>query len=155
MEGTFTINGKQLEMAFDSDATLMSVLRDNGYTEVKEGCAEGECGSCVVLLDGKPVNSCQVFAATAEGKKITTVKGIGDVHNPHPIQRAFEEAGAIQCGFCTPGMVLAVYAILRDNPSPSDEDIKRGIDGNLCRCTGYVKIVEAVKLAAERMSQDA
>jgi aerobic-type carbon monoxide dehydrogenase small subunit (CoxS/CutS family) len=154
MEATFRINGKDRTISFGSRSTLLEVLRAHGYTEVKEGCREGQCGSCVVFLNGKLVNSCQVLAASAAGKDILTVKGIGDVHSPHPIQRAFAETGAIQCGFCTPGMILAAYALLSKNPDPDEGTIKRALDGNLCRCTGYVKIVEAVRLAARRMREN-
>jgi aerobic-type carbon monoxide dehydrogenase small subunit (CoxS/CutS family) len=151
MNGNFTINGAKESCRFSGAATLLRVLRDLGHTEVKEGCGEGQCGACLVLLDGRLVNSCQVLAGSALGCSITTVKGIGTVSDPHPIQKAFVDAGAVQCGFCTPGMVLAAYSLLRDYPDPSPEQIKRGLDGNLCRCTGYVKIIEAVTLAARRM----
>ncbi|MCD6418316.1 (2Fe-2S)-binding protein [bacterium] len=153
MTGEFLINGERKTFSFSSRATLLKVLRENGYTEVKEGCGEGECGACVVLLDGKLVNSCQVLAATAIGSQITTVRGLGDIHNPHPIQRAFVDAGAVQCGFCTPGMILATYSLFQKNPSPTNEEILKNLDGNLCRCTGYVKIIDAVKLAQKRMSE--
>ncbi len=154
MEGNSTINGKSMRFLFHSDATLLSVLRENGYIEVKEGCREGQCGACVILLDGKLVNSCQVLAATAMDREILTVRGLGDVHSPHPIQSAFVESGAVQCGYCTPGMILATYCLLIRNPHSQEEDIKRALDGNLCRCTGYVKIIEAVKLAAARMAKN-
>ena len=155
MTGTFCVNGTQLRITLRGDEVLLDVLRDLGYTEVKEGCREGACGSCLVLLEGVLVNSCQVLAASALGKEITTVKGLGTFHKPHPIQEAFVEAGAVQCGFCTPGMVLAAYALLKESPRPTEEQIRHALDGNLCRCTGYVKIIEAVKLAAERMAADA
>ncbi len=151
MRGNFTVNGKKCQFEFQADERLLISLRNNGYTEVKNGCMEGECGACLILLDGKPVNSCQVFTASAVGKDIKTVKGIGSLHQPHVIQEAFVEAGAVQCGFCTPGMVLATYSLLQNNPNPTEAEIKSALDGNLCRCTGYVKIIEAVKLAAERL----
>jgi len=151
MRGNFTVNGKKCQFEFQADERLLISLRNNGYTEVKNGCMEGECGACLILLDGKPVNSCQVFTASAVGKDIKTVKGIGSLHQPHVIQEAFVEAGAVQCGFCTPGMVLATYSFLQNNPNPTEAEIKSALDGNLCRCTGYVKIIEAVKLAAERL----
>ena len=154
MKGSFTINGRKITLSFSSKATLLSVLRENGFTEVKKGCGEGQCGSCVVLLDEKLVNSCQVLAASAIERNITTVRGLGDIHSPHPIQAAFVHTGAVQCGFCTPGMILASYNLLRSNPDPQEEEIKRALDGNLCRCTGYVKIIEAVKLAAKRMQMN-
>ncbi|MBN2325068.1 MAG: (2Fe-2S)-binding protein [Spirochaetes bacterium] len=154
MKKTFTVNGEEHTFIFEPHETLLSVLRKNGFTEVKSGCGEGECGACLLLLDGRLVNSCQVFAATAAGKKITTVKGIGTIHDPHPVQEAFCDTGAVQCGFCTPGMVLAAFYLLGRNPDPSEEEIKTALDGNLCRCTGYTKIIEAVRLASKRMSGD-
>jgi aerobic-type carbon monoxide dehydrogenase small subunit (CoxS/CutS family) len=153
MEGSFRINGKNIKIDFSSRATLLQVLRDNGYHEVKEGCAEGQCGACLVLLDGRLVNSCQVFAATAVNREITTAQGLGTMHAPHPIQEALVEAGAVQCGFCTPGMVMAAWYLLRMNPDPSEKEIRRALDGNLCRCTGYTKIIAGIRLAAERMRQ--
>ncbi len=154
MEAVLKVNGKAVKVEYNFDEHLLYTLRKYGFTEVKNGCEEGECGACLVLLNGKPVNSCQVFTATAINDEITTVKGIGSLHNPHVIQDCFVETGAVQCGFCTPGMVLASYALLRDNPNPTEEEIKRALSGNLCRCTGYVKIVEAVKLAAEKMNKN-
>ncbi len=151
MKGHFIVNGRETSVRFSPDAVLLDVLRQCGHTEVKEGCKTGECGACTVLLDGEPVNSCRVMAAAVIGRNITTVKGIGTIHEPHPLQRAFADAGAVQCGFCTPGMLLASYALLREKPDPTDEEIRTALDGNLCRCTGYVKIIQAVKLAAERM----
>jgi len=152
MTGTLRINGKELQASFRGDVLLLDLLRNLGFTEVKEGCREGACGSCLVLLDGVLVNSCQVLAASALGREITTVKGLGSFHQPHPIQEAFVEAGAVQCGFCTPGMVLAAFALLKKIPKPEEAEIRHALDGNLCRCTGYVKIIEAVKVAAERMA---
>ena len=151
MTGSLHINGTELQTSFRGDELLLDVLRNLGCTEVKEGCKEGACGSCLVLLDGVLVNSCQVLAASALGREITTVKGLGTFHKPHPIQEAFVEAGAVQCGFCTPGMVLAAFALLKKNPKPKETEIRHALDGNLCRCTGYVKIIGAVKMAAERM----
>jgi aerobic-type carbon monoxide dehydrogenase small subunit (CoxS/CutS family) len=151
MKGVFTVNGESVEACFHTDETLLRVLRSHGHTEVKEGCNEGQCGACVVLMDGKLVNSCQVLAATARDAEIVTIRALGNLHEPHPIQRAFVDAGAVQCGFCTPGMVLAAYALLQQNSDPSEMEIREALDGNLCRCTGYVKIVEAVDLAARRM----
>jgi len=155
MIGDFIINGLDYEVDFPSDITLAELLRETGFTEVKEGCKSGECGSCVVLLDGELVNSCQVLAGSALGAEILTVKGIGTLHKPHPIQTALVETGAVQCGFCTPGIVLATFALLSENPKPSKAEIKRALDGNICRCTGYEKIIEGVELAAERMREDA
>ncbi len=153
MTASFNINGRTRETTLRGDELLLDVLRALGHTEVKEGCREAACGSCLVLLDGVLVNSCQVLAASAVGGEITTVKGLGTVHDPHPIQEAFVEAAAVQCGFCTPGMVLAAYALLKRNFHPGEEEIRKALDGNLCRCTGYVKIIEAVKLAADRMAR--
>ena len=154
MEGEFIVNGKNRRLQFAVRAALLSVLRENGYTEIKQGCAEGECGACLVMLGGNLVNACQVYAAAALETEIVTVKGLGTVHQPHPIELAFVNTGAVQCGFCTPGMVMATYALLSDKPNPSDQEIKEGLDGNLCRCTGYAKIIQAVKLAAEEMRRD-
>lgn len=151
MKGKYRINGEIKTFEFNETATLLEILRNNGYQEVKNGCSQGNCGSCAVLLDGVLVNSCQVLAASVMSRDITTVKGLGSVHQPHQIQKAFSDAGAIQCGFCTPGMVLATYALLSRNPDPSDEEIRQALDGNICRCTGYVKIFEAVRIAAKRM----
>ncbi len=154
MRGKFIVNGTEKEFEFAPTDRLVDVLRRNGHTEVKKGCDEGECGACVILLDGILVNSCQVLAGSAVGREITTVKGIGTLHQPHPIQQALVDAGAVQCGFCTPGMVLATYYLLSRNPNPTDEEIKEALSGNLCRCTGYVKIIEGVKLAVRRMQGD-
>jgi aerobic-type carbon monoxide dehydrogenase small subunit (CoxS/CutS family) len=151
MEARVEINGTQRTLSFAGDALLLDVLRNAGYTEVKEGCREGACGSCLVLLDGVLVNSCQVLAGSVDGRKLTTVRGVGTFQVPHPIQEAFVEAGAVHCGFCTPGLVLAAYALLRETPQPDEAQIGRALDGNLCRCTGSVKVVEAVRLAARRM----
>jgi len=148
--GNFIINGEKKEISYHSSDLLLTLLRDNGFTEVKEGCGQGDCGACLVLLAGKAVNSCQVLAASAVDMEITTVKGLGTIHEPHIIQRAFVEAGAVQCGFCTPGMIIAAYALLKKNPTPNEKEIKEGLDGNLCRCTGYEKIIDAVKLALKK-----
>ena len=154
MKGTFFINGRKEEWSFAPDAVLLDVLRENGRTEVHRGCGEGACGSCAVVLDGALVNSCQVFTASAQEKEILTVAGIGSIHSPHPLQSAFVETGAVQCGFCTPAMILAAYCLLKKIPNPTDDEIRRALDGNSCRCTGYVKIIEAVRLAARRMSSN-
>lgn len=148
------INGEEISSYTGSNETLLNFLRRIGYKDVKCGCEEGACGSCLVLLDGKAVNSCQVFAASCIDAKIITSNGLGTANNPHPIQKAFVDAGAVQCGFCTPGMVIATYELLSKNPDPSEEDIKIALSGNLCRCTGYVKIIEAVKLAAKYMKDN-
>jgi aerobic-type carbon monoxide dehydrogenase small subunit (CoxS/CutS family) len=153
MTGTIIVNGTRMPVEFDPTDTLLKVLRDNGHTEVKQGCSSGECGTCIVLLDDLLVNSCQVFAATALEKKVTTSLGLGN-GGPHTIHQAFADAGAVQCGFCTPGMVMATYSLLRESPDPTDEEIREGLVGNLCRCTGYVKIFDAVRLAAKRMQEN-
>ena len=151
-KGIFSVNSRREEWIYDDDALLLDTIRTAGHTEVHRGCREGGCGCCAVLLDGVIVNSCQVFTASAEGREILTVAGLGTIHKPHPLQQAFVDTGAVQCGFCTPAMILASYALLQKNPNPSDEDIRRGLDGNSCRCTGYVKIIEAVRLAARRVA---
>lgn len=151
MKGTFYINNKKIELEFSSSEKLLDTLRSNSFTEVKDGCKTGNCGACIVLLDEKPVNSCQVYTASVVERHITTVKGLGSIHSPHLIQKAFVDAAAVQCGFCTPGMILSAYGLLSKNPSPDKEQIKEALDGNLCRCTGYAKIIEAVQLAAARM----
>jgi aerobic-type carbon monoxide dehydrogenase small subunit (CoxS/CutS family) len=150
MQGRFRVNGKEALWTFEAGATLLDVLRENGVTEVKEGCREGHCGCCAVLLEGVLVDSCQVFAATAMEREITTSRGLGNLRAPSAVQQSFVDAGAVQCGFCTPGMVLATHALLEEHPEPTEEEIAAGLDGNLCRCTGYVKIAEAVRLASER-----
>ncbi|HDR05191.1 MAG TPA: (2Fe-2S)-binding protein [Candidatus Marinimicrobia bacterium] len=154
MEGNILINGREIKLQFAPDDSLLDTLRNHGFSELKFGCKEGECGACIILLDGKPVNSCQIFTASILNRKITTVKGVGDLHEPHLIQKAFVESGAIQCGYCTPGMVLSAYSLLLENPSPTEAEIKKALDGNLCRCTGYVKIIEGVQLAASWLRSD-
>ena len=126
-------------------ATLLDVLRDElELTGTKRGCGEGECGSCSLLLDGKVVNSCLVLALECEGSQVITIEGLRQNGKLHPIQQAFVDHGAVQCGFCTPGMTMAGYALLEENPSPTESEVKRGLEGNLCRCTGYRKIIDAV-----------
>jgi len=147
-----TVNGEPREVAVEPRRTLAEMLRlDLGLTGTKIGCAIGDCGACTVLLDGVPVFSCLVLAVEAEGRDVLTIEGVADGASLHPIQQAFVEAGAIQCGFCTPGMVLNTLALLRDTPNPTEEQIRRALSGSLCRCTGYQKIVEAVQQAAEIM----
>ncbi len=153
MNGTITVNGTEMKIDFDPIDTLLDVLRNNGHTEVKRGCSKGECGTCLILLDDLLVNSCQVFAATALGKRVTTSTGLNEDGRPHTIHEAFADAGAVQCGFCTPGMVMATHSLLRESPDPTEEEIRAGLVGNLCRCTGYVKIIDAVKLASKRMRE--
>jgi carbon-monoxide dehydrogenase small subunit len=152
MKIQLTVNGKRTEVEVDAETRLLDLLRESLHlTGTKEGCGEGECGACTVLLDGRAVNSCLVPAAQAEGAEILTIEGLAPGSTLHPIQRAFVEQGAVQCGFCTPGFILSTYALLQANPTPSDEQILTALEGNLCRCTGYGKIVEAVHRAAELM----
>jgi len=144
----FTLNGERREIQAPAHRTLLHVLRDDlGAVEVKEGCGEGVCGTCTVLLDGEPVSSCLVLAGRAAGRDIMTLRGLGDGDAPHPLQEAFVTHGAAQCGFCTPGMILTAYAFLQENPQASRSEIRRAIAGNLCRCTGYTKIVDAIAAA--------
>lgn len=153
MEIVLTINGTEKRVDARPAETLLDLLRRLGYTSVKFGCGEGACGSCTVIMDGRPVNSCLVLAVTADGREILTVDGLGTRQHPHPLQTAFVEAGAVQCGYCTPGMILSSWALLQKTPDPSEGEIRLALDGNYCRCTGYVQIVEAVKLAAGRMKK--
>jgi carbon-monoxide dehydrogenase small subunit len=143
------VNGKPCEGAAYAGESLLHFLRTKlGFTEVKEGCSKGDCGTCTIIMDGKAVNACIVFALQAEGSEILTIRGLEEQGRLHPLQRAFVEHGAVQCGFCTPGMILAAKALLDRNPHPTREEIKLGISGNLCRCTGYQKIVEAIEAAS-------
>ena len=145
MTMTCEINGSESVFHIHPGDRLLDVLRHAGFISVKEGCGDGNCGACVILLDGRPVNSCLVPAARVEGCAITTVEGIGTPDNPHPLQESYADHGAVQCGFCTPGSILSSYALLRDNPHPTENEIKRALDGNACRCTGYVKKLAAVR----------
>ena len=152
-EITLFVNEREYQLAVESDALLVDVLRDQvGLTGTKKGCSTGDCGACTVIIDGKAVTSCLVLAVAAEGKSITTIEGLEKDGKLHPVQQAFIENGAIQCGFCTPGMILTAKALLDFNPNPSEAEIRAGIAGNLCRCTGYVKIVEAIQAAAKAMN---
>ena len=146
-----TVNGEPSELAVEPWRTLLDVLRDDlGLTGVKKGCDRGDCGACTVLFDGKPVTSCMMLAVQAADHEIVTIEGLTHLTGAlHPLQQAFIDHGAIQCGFCTPGMILAAAALLEENPHPSAEEVREAIAGNLCRCTGYVKIVDAVLAAAE------
>ena len=148
-----TVNGAIYEATTDVRQSLLSFLRDDlALTGTKEACAEGECGACSIILDGRLVASCLIFAAEAHGKTITTIEGLARNGEPHPLQKAFVEFGAVQCGFCIPGMIVAAKYLLDHNPRPSEEEIRHGISGNLCRCTGYQKIVQAIQDAAELMA---
>ncbi len=150
-----TVNKKTVETEIEPFARLLDVLRDDfGFTGVKEGCGIGECGACTILMNGKKVNSCMILAAQAQGAEILTIEGVENADGSmHPVQEAFLEKGAVQCGFCTPGMVISSYHLLNENPDPSDQDIKEAISGNLCRCTGYKQIINAVHMAADNMKK--
>lgn len=155
MKIRFTVNGRKVDREVTADSRLLDLLRDDLHlTGTKEGCGEGECGACTVLIDGKAVNSCLVLAPQADGKDILTVEGLAKGDKLHPIQRAFVEKGAVQCGFCTPGFIMSTYALLKESPNPSNEEILTALEGNLCRCTGYTKIIEAVHYAAELMQEE-
>jgi len=148
----FTVNGKPYEIILESHMTLLEVLRNKtGHTGAKHGCGTGSCGACTVLIDGKPVLSCLTLAATVRNKNIETIEGLAEGNTLHPIQQAFVDYGATQCGFCTPGMILSTKALLENNPHPTKEDVKEALSGNLCRCTGYVKVIDAVLATAEAM----
>jgi carbon-monoxide dehydrogenase small subunit len=151
MKINLTVNGRRTTVETRPDATLVEALRDGlGLTGTKVGCGHGECGACTVLLDGEPVNSCLVFAAQCEGRDVVTIEGLAESGDLDRIRDAFVEAGAVQCGYCTPGMAVSIHALLLSNPRPTREEIVEAISGNLCRCTGYVKIIEAASKAADR-----
>ncbi len=142
---TLNVNGEEFEFLTEVHRTLLEVLREDlGLTGTKRGCDLGTCGACTVLIEGKPYLSCLTLAADVQGKKIVTIEGLAQDGEPHPLQKAFVQKGAIQCGFCTPGMILMAKAFLDENPNPSEEEVKQAISGNICRCTGYTKIVEAI-----------
>lgn len=142
------VNGKKHSLEVEEDMRLIDLLREKlGLTGVKEGCSEGECGACTVIMDGEVVNSCLVMAFQAHESNIITIEGLDGEGSLHPLQQAFIDAGAVQCGYCTPGMILSAKALLDKNPNPTEEEIREGISGNLCRCTGYNKIVEAINRA--------
>lgn len=150
-----TINGQKYELEVDYELRLIDLLRDElGLTGTKEGCGKGECGTCTVIMDGKTVNSCLVLAFQADGREILTIEGMGTHSNLHPIQEAFIRNGAVQCGYCIPGMVLSTKALLEKYAHPTENQIRRGISGNLCRCTGYQKIVDAIQDAAQVLGGD-
>ena len=150
------VNGVTYEEEIDHRRTLLEVLRENfGLLGTHKGCDEGQCGACTIVVDGQAVNSCLVLAASVQGKKITTIEGLAQGEKLHPIQEAFVETGAIQCGFCSPGMIMVTKAFLDKNSNPTVEEAKKAISGNLCRCTGYFQIVEAVMKAAEKMRKEA
>jgi aerobic carbon-monoxide dehydrogenase small subunit len=146
-----TVNGRRHEMSLPAHRTLLEVLRDLGYAEVKCGCEKGDCGACAVLLDGEAVDACVTLAWQADAAQVTTVRGLAKPGEEHPLHTAFIQTGAVQCGYCIPGMIIAAKALLDDHPDPTDEEIRRGLSGNLCRCTGYVQIFAAVRDAAAAM----
>lgn len=149
-----TVNGAFYRVETEANKSLLDLLRDDlGLTGVKDACGQvGECGACSVLLDGKLVNSCLVLVGQADGRAVMTIEGLANQTSLHPVQRAFIEAGAVQCGFCTPGAILAAYDLLQHNPHPTDEHIREALSGNLCRCTGYTRMIEAVHKAEEELS---
>ena len=154
MKITLTVNGRRRELEIAAGETLLEVLRYAGYKSVKKGCGSGDCGACAVLLDGRAINSCLCLAAKADGREVVTVEGLAKEQKLHALQEAFLEQGAVQCGYCTPGMLIAAADLLSHTPEPSEEEIRQAISGNLCRCTGYVKEIEAIKVAAGRMRED-
>jgi carbon-monoxide dehydrogenase small subunit len=148
-EATIEVNGSPVTVLIEPGRSLLTVLREDlGLTGAKEGCNDSECGACMVLLDGQPVNSCSYLALQADGRRVTTVEGLGEADALAPLQRAFLARGGVQCGFCTPGMLVSATALLARDPDPSEEDIRVALAGNLCRCTGYAGIVAAVQSAA-------
>ncbi len=148
----FTVNGKKHELQLEPNQTLLHVLREKlGVVDVKNGCEKGDCGACTVLMNGKPVNSCLVLAWQAEGAEIITDTGLGTLDHPHPIQVAFADLEAAQCGYCSPGMILSAKALLDEKPHPTEAEIREAISGNLCRCTGYGQIIRAIQAAAEML----
>ncbi len=150
---TLNVNGVPYPVALEPHRTLVNVIRNEvGLTGTKEGCDDCECGACMVLVDGRPVNSCSYLAVQADGREVTTVEGLGSAADPHPLQRNIVAEGGVQCGFCTPGMLISATALLSENPQPSEEEIRIALGGNLCRCTGYQKIVKAVQRTADELS---
>lgn len=148
---TVTVNGAQERLDVPSNMTLLQMLREKlALTGTKNGCEAGECGACTVLVDGEPVNSCMMLAVEADGHDIVTVEGLAPEGQLSPLQQAFVEHNAVQCGFCTPGMLMSAHALLKRNPDPTEQEIKEALVGNLCRCTGYVRIVDAIQAAAAK-----
>ncbi len=147
------INGRHHRVFLNPNVTLLEALRDLGYTDVKNGCEKGDCGACAVLLDGQAVNSCLTLAWQADGATVVTAAGLGTAQHPHPLQEAFADTGAIQCGYCTPGLIVSAAALLNRNPEPGEAEIREALSGNLCRCTGYGQIVQAVQAAAEELAR--
>jgi aerobic-type carbon monoxide dehydrogenase small subunit (CoxS/CutS family) len=172
---TLQVNGRTHQLALAPNVTLLQALRDLGYTDVKNGCEKGDCGACTVMVAnehhredarpqdsesgevkivrGKVVNSCLMLAWLVEGQRVLTVAGLGTAEHPHPLQKAFVDFGAVQCGYCIPGMIMSAKALLDEHPQPTDEEIREAISGNLCRCTGYIRAFEAIRAAAEEMNR--
>jgi aerobic carbon-monoxide dehydrogenase small subunit len=145
-----TVNGVEERLSVPSNMTLLQMLREElALTGTKNGCEAGECGACTVLVDGEPVNSCMMLAVEADGREVVTVEGLATDDGLSPLQEAFVEHNAVQCGFCTPGMLISAYALLARNPHPGEDEIKQALVGNLCRCTGYVRIIDAIQAVAE------
>lgn len=154
VEITCTVNGRQENLRVEPTEILADSLRLRlGLTGTKKACGTGDCGACTVLVDGEALRSCILLTASMQGKNIVTIEGLGTPADPHPVQEAFIKAGGIQCGFCTPGMILTIKALLDKNPDPAKEEIREALSGNLCRCTGYTKILDAVRLAAARTAK--
>lgn len=152
---TLTVNGLQHQLKVESGERLLDVLRERlGLIGTKEGCGSGDCGACTVIMDDRPVTACMVLAVAADGAHIRTIEGMEKDGQLHPLQQVFIDQGAVQCGFCTPGMIMAADALLTQNPAPGTEEIKQALAGNMCRCTGYTRIIAAVETAAQRMRND-
>ncbi len=150
----FTFNGNSMNMVIEDHWTLLHLIREElGYTGTKEGCGIGECGACTVVVDGKAVNACLMFAAQLDGRHVLTVEGLSSGNTLHPIQQSFSEHHAVQCGFCTPGILMSTHALLEENPQPKRDEIVKAVSGNLCRCTGYQSIIGAIGAAANRLSK--
>jgi carbon-monoxide dehydrogenase small subunit len=145
------VNGRQVKVTVPAHRTLLEALRDAGFVDVKRGCEKGDCGACAVLIDGVAIDSCLTLAWTVEGNEIVTAAGLGTSEAPHPLQQKFIENGAVQCGYCTPGLIVAAQSLLNIEPDPDEDDLRHGLSGNLCRCTGYTKVFEAVQQAAADM----
>jgi len=154
MDIQLTINEQPVQLTIEPGELLLDALRDAGYLGTKRGCETGTCGSCVVLLDGLPHYSCLLFTASVQGRSLTTIESMGTPTDPHPILEAFAREGAVQCGYCVPGMALSTKALLDETPSPTEEEVKRALDGHLCRCTGYVKQIKAVLRAAQILNKE-
>ena len=155
MDIRLTVNGSQHALSVPPETTLLGLLRNQlGHTGAKLGCDVGDCGACTVIVDGKPVNACLMLAGQADGREILTIEGLASREQLHPIQRAFEEHASLQCGFCGPGVILSAKALLDENPDPSRQEVRDGLAGNLCRCTGYTKMIDAVLHAARVMRNE-